>query len=136
MMAPHVNPSATEYGVVLGGTGRIQVVFPNGTAATNTEIKEGDVFFVPRYFPFCQIASRSGPLEFFGFTTSARENRPQFLAGTTSLLRTLMGPELAASFGVSEDTMRRLAKAQREAIILPFARSASGDVGVETRKTI
>ncbi|KAK7402142.1 hypothetical protein VNO78_14172 [Psophocarpus tetragonolobus] len=124
MMAPHVNPRATEYGIVLKGTGRIQIVFPNGSNAMDTHIKEGDVFFIPRYFAFCQIASRSEPLEFFGFTTSAQRNKPQFLAGATSLMRTMMGPELAAAFGVSEETMRRVVKAQHEAVILPTPRVA------------
>ncbi|WP_423797085.1 cupin domain-containing protein, partial [Mycobacterium tuberculosis] len=60
MLAPHVNPQATEYGIVLAGYGTIQVVYPNGTSATKAEVKEGDVFWIPRFFPFCQIASRSG----------------------------------------------------------------------------
>ncbi|MED6180089.1 hypothetical protein PIB30_006900 [Stylosanthes scabra] len=119
MMTPHMNPMATEYGIVLRGCGRIQIVFPNGTNAMDAEIKEGDVFFVPRYFPFCQIASKNQPLEFFGFTTSASKNRPQFLVGSTSLMRTMMGPELAAAFGVSEETMRHMIEAQHEAVILP-----------------
>ncbi|KAE9587944.1 putative rmlC-like jelly roll protein [Lupinus albus] len=119
MMTPHVNPRATEYGIVLKGSGRIQIIFPNGSSAMDTHIKEGDVFFVPRYFPFCQIASKNGPLEFFGFTTSARKNKPQFLVGATSLMRTMMGPELAAAFGVSEDTMKRMVDAQHETVILP-----------------
>ncbi|GAB4842953.1 hypothetical protein Ancab_012931 [Ancistrocladus abbreviatus] len=68
MMAPHLNPTATEYGIVLTGSGTIQIVYPNGTSALKAKVKEGDVFWVPRYFPFCQIASRSGPFEFFGFT--------------------------------------------------------------------
>ncbi|MED6159769.1 hypothetical protein PIB30_045296 [Stylosanthes scabra] len=119
MMAPHVNPRATEYGIVLRGSGRIQVVFPNGTNAMNTEVRVGDVFFVPRFFPFCQISSRTGPLEFVGFADSARKNYPQFLAGSVSLLKSMMGPELAAAFGVQEDTMLRLGDAQREAVILP-----------------
>ncbi|KAJ7982099.1 Vicilin-like seed storage protein [Quillaja saponaria] len=124
MMAPHVNPRATEYGIVLRGSGRIQIVSPNGTSAMNTELKEGDVFFVPKYFPFCQIASRTGPLEFFGFTTSARKNRPQFLVGASSVLQTMRGPELAAAFDVDEDELWSLIDAQREAIILPTADAA------------
>lgn len=124
MMAPHVNPIATEYGVVLRGSGTIQIVFPNGTSAMNTKVQEGDVFWVPRYFPFCQIASRTGPLEFFGFTTSARKNRPQFLVGANSLLRELRGPELAAAFGVNENRLNRFVHAQRESVILPSAQAA------------
>ncbi|KAL2968754.1 hypothetical protein AAZX31_15G043600 [Glycine max] len=110
-----------KYGIGLKGSGRIQIVFPNGSNAIymDAHIKEGDVFFIPRYFAFCQIASKNEPLEFFGFTTSAQKNRPQFLVGATSLMRTMVGPELAAAFGVSEETMRRMARAQHEAVILP-----------------
>lgn len=129
MMAPHMNPVATEYGIVLRGNGRIQVLFPNGSNAMETEIKVGDVFFIPRYFPFCQIASRSGPLEFFGFSTSARRNRPQFLMGGVSILKTMMGPELAAAFGESEETMRQVVDAQHEVVILPSTWAAPGGGG-------
>uniref|UniRef100_A0ACD5WVW4 Uncharacterized protein n=1 Tax=Avena sativa TaxID=4498 RepID=A0ACD5WVW4_AVESA len=119
MMAPHVNPRATEYGVVLGGEGVIQVVFPNGTLAMSAKVLVGDVFWIPRYFPFAQVASRAGPFEFFGFTTSARRNRPQFLVGASSVLRTILGPELAAGFGVPEEELSEVVKAQKEAVILP-----------------
>ncbi|KAG9131768.1 hypothetical protein Leryth_009504 [Lithospermum erythrorhizon] len=128
MMAPHVNPTATEYGIVLKGSGTIQVVHPNGSSAMKAEVNEGDVFWVPRYFPFCQIASRSGPFEFFGFTTSARRNRPQFLVGANSLLQTMMGPELAAAFGVSEERLRNVTAAQRESVILPSASASPAEV--------
>uniref|UniRef100_A0A0E0D051 Cupin type-1 domain-containing protein n=1 Tax=Oryza meridionalis TaxID=40149 RepID=A0A0E0D051_9ORYZ len=119
MMAPHVNPRATEYGVVLSGTGCIEVVFPNGSKAMSATVRAGDVFYIPRYFPFCQVASRGGPFVFFGFTTSARRNHPQFLVGGSSVLRALLGTELAAAFGVPEKAMRKLVLAQNEAVILP-----------------
>jgi len=119
MLAPHVNPRASEYAIVLKGSGELAIVYPNGSKAISTEIKQGDVFVVPRYFPFCQIASKDGPLEFFGFSTSARENKPQFLAGSVSLLRTFQGPQLAAALGVSEDTLRRALDPRDEAVILP-----------------
>jgi hypothetical protein len=127
MMAPHVNPTATEYGIVLRGSGTIQVVYPNGTSAINAKITEGDVFWVPKYFPFCQIASRTGPFEFFGFTTSSRKNRPQFLVGASSILRTMLGPELAAAFGVDEERLREVVDAQQEAVILPSTWAAPPD---------
>ena len=118
-MAPHVNPSAVEFGIVLTGSGTVQIGYPNGSAAMNARVKEGDVFWVPRYFPFCQISSRNEPLEFFGFTTSARRNRPQFLAGRNSVLQTMGGSELATSFGTSRQRMRRFLNAQQESVILP-----------------
>ncbi|CAN4119046.1 unnamed protein product [Withania somnifera] len=127
MLAPHINPTATEYGVVLRGSGSIQIVYPNGTLAMNAVVNEGDVFWVPRYFPFCQIASRTGPFEFFGFTTTARKNRPQFLVGRNSVLQSMRGPEFAIAFGVSEERFRRILDAQREAVILPSASVAPSE---------
>ncbi|KAL5581197.1 hypothetical protein UlMin_013639 [Ulmus minor] len=134
MMAPHLNPRATEYGIVLRGAGTVQVVYPNGSSAMNTEVREGDVFFVPRYFPFCQIASRTGPMEFFGFTTSARKNRPQFLVGSNSILRSMRGPELAAAFGVTQERLGNITDAQREGVILPSAGAATPKMEEEKMK--
>ncbi|MCD7454190.1 hypothetical protein HAX54_023904 [Datura stramonium] len=127
MMAPHVNPTAIEYGIVLKGTGRIQIVYPNGTLAMNARVQEGDVFWVPRYFPFCQIASANGPFEFFGFTTSARRNHPQFLVGKNSLMQSLRGPEFAAAFGIGEKRLKRIVNAQSEQVILPSSSATPGD---------
>ncbi|MCD7454192.1 hypothetical protein HAX54_023906 [Datura stramonium] len=127
MMAPHVNPTAIEYGVVLKGTGRIQIVYPNGTLAMNASVQEGDVFWVPRYFPFCQIASTNGPFEFFGFTTSARRNHQQFLVGKNSLMQSLRGPEFAAAFGISEKRLKKITNAQHEQVILPSSSATLGD---------
>lgn len=63
MMAPHVNPRATEYGVVIAGAGTVEVLHPNGTAAMKAKVSQGDVFWVPRFYPFCQVAAREGSLE-------------------------------------------------------------------------
>ncbi|KAK4852250.1 hypothetical protein QYF36_022374 [Acer negundo] len=136
MMAPHLNPTATEYGIVLRGSGRIQIVYPNGTSAMNTKVKQGDVFWVPKYFAFCQMSSRTSPLEFFGFTTSARKNRPQFLVGANSILRTLPNPELAAAFSVSEHRLKRFTEAQSEAVILPMAEETAPSMTTEEKKVM
>ncbi|KAH9323059.1 hypothetical protein KI387_017698, partial [Taxus chinensis] len=77
MMAHHYNPRGADYGIITRGERRIQIAFPNGTSEMDMDVKVGDVFWVPQYYPVCHIAARSGPLEFFGFTTSARGNRPQ-----------------------------------------------------------
>ncbi|KAG2327435.1 hypothetical protein Bca52824_010163 [Brassica carinata] len=132
MLAPHMNPTATEYGIVLSGSGEIQVVLPNGTAM-NMRVSVGDVFWIPRYFAFCQIASRVAPFEFVGFTTSAYKNRPQFLVGSNSLLRSLNLTSLAIAFGVDEGTMKRFIEAQREAVILPTASAAPPHEGEPER---
>ncbi|KAJ8559574.1 hypothetical protein K7X08_003632 [Anisodus acutangulus] len=127
MVAPHVNPTAIEYGVVLKGTGKIQIVYPNGTLVMNVRVREGDFFWVPRYFPFCQIASTNGPFEFFGFTTSARRNHQQFLVGKNSLMQSLRGTEFAAAFGIGEKGLKRITNAQHEQVILPSSSATPGD---------
>ncbi|XP_019177854.1 PREDICTED: vicilin-like seed storage protein At2g28490 [Ipomoea nil] len=124
MMAPHVNPRAIEYGIVVEGMGEVEVVYPNGTLAMNAQVRQGDVFWVPRFFPFCQIASRNGPFVFFGFTTSAKDNQPQFLVGEGSVMQLLRGPELAAALGLSEERVEEIVKAQRASTILPAAYAA------------
>ncbi|PHT25520.1 hypothetical protein CQW23_34852 [Capsicum baccatum] len=128
MMAPHVNPTAIEYGIVLKGTGRIQIVYPNGTLAMNAGVREGDVFWVPRYFPFCQTASTNGPFQIAGFTTSARRNHPQFLVGRNSVMQSLRGPEFAAAFGIGEKRLKRITNAQHEQVILPSSSAAPADL--------
>ncbi|XP_022875083.1 vicilin-like seed storage protein At2g28490 [Olea europaea var. sylvestris] len=133
MMAPHYNPTATEYGIVLKGTGTIQVASPDGSLAMNAEVKEGDVFFIPRFFPFCQIASRTGPFEFFGFSSSARNNRPQFLAGDNSILKKLRGPELAKAFGLSEERLDDIVDARSGSVIFPSAVVAPPEVAKMSR---
>ncbi|GAB2220790.1 hypothetical protein Droror1_Dr00008463 [Drosera rotundifolia] len=131
MMAPHLNPTATEYGIVLHGTGTIQIVYPNGTLALNTKVREASVFWVPRYFPFCQIASKSGPFEFFGFTTSSYRNSPQFLVGANSILQTMRGSEFAAAFGLTTERFREIVDAQRESVIIPTPAAAPPDEEVK-----
>lgn len=127
MLAPHMNPRATEYSIVLRGSGRVQVVYPNGTLAMDTYVKEGDMFWVPKYFAFCQTASKSESFQFLGFTLSSHKNRPQFLVGANSLLHTLNNLELADAFGVSKKRIRRLINAQREPVILPSSSFVNDD---------
>ena len=47
--------------------------------------------------------------------------------GANSVLHTLNTPELAAAFGVSEERIKRVINAQREAVILPSPAAAPPD---------
>ncbi|KAH1098628.1 hypothetical protein J1N35_015549 [Gossypium stocksii] len=89
----------------------------------DTYVKEGDMFWVPRYFAFYQIASNLEPFEFLGFTISLHKNQHQFLVGANSLLHTLNNLELTDAFGVSKKRIRRLINAQHESVILPSSSS-------------
>ncbi|KAK9158245.1 hypothetical protein Scep_004819 [Stephania cephalantha] len=127
MLGPHLNPTAIEFGVVLLGSGSIEIVYPNGTTAMVATVGEDDVFWVPQYFPFCQIASRNGPFVFFGFTTASRDNKPQILVGEGSVLRTMNRDVMAMAFGVPIEEFDRVVKAQNGSVIFPSPGAAPAD---------
>ncbi|XP_019421441.1 PREDICTED: vicilin-like seed storage protein At2g18540 isoform X2 [Lupinus angustifolius] len=126
MLGPHWNPTATEIAVVLEGEGMVRVVCAN---RKNNEdkmeecrnmrfrVKEGDVFVVPRFHPMAQMSFNNDSLVFLGFSTAAKENYPQFLAGKRSVLGALDRHILGTSFGVSNTTIDQLFASQDDSII-------------------
>lgn len=56
---------------VLKGSGRVQIVGLNGARALDSDVKEGQLFVVPRYFTAAQLAGDDG-MDFFYVSTSAR----------------------------------------------------------------
>ncbi|KAL8044853.1 hypothetical protein ABFX02_08G073400 [Erythranthe guttata] len=123
MMGPHWNPMATEVAVVLQGRGMVRVVcasVSNETECKNRrfEVEEGDVFVVPRFHPMAQMAFNNGTLVFMGFSSSAKRNHPQYLAGQASVFRTLDRDVLALAFDVSNTTLDQLVGPQKESVIL------------------
>lgn len=127
MMGPHWNPRATEIAVVLQGQGMVRVVCPSDAPQCKNarfRVKEGDVFAVPRFHPMAQISFNKDSLVFMGFSTMAQYNRPQFLAGKWSVLRTIDEDILAMSFNVSNTTIKHFIPAQSESVILECASCA------------
>ncbi|GFP84440.1 vicilin-like antimicrobial peptides 2-2 [Phtheirospermum japonicum] len=123
MMGPHWNPAATEVAVVLQGRGMVRVVCSSCTNETRCrnrrfEVEEGDVFAVPKFHPMAQISFNNGTLVFMGFSTSAKKNHPQFLAGQASVFRSLDKDVLAMSFNVTNTTLDQLLAPQHESVIL------------------
>ncbi|XP_026457928.1 vicilin-like seed storage protein At2g18540 [Papaver somniferum] len=123
MMGPHWNPRASEIAIVTHGQGMITVFCPSnanesGCKNMRFKVKEGDVFTVPRFHPMAQMAYNNDSLVFMGFNTNARQNHPQFLAGKSSVFRTLNKDILAMSFNVPNTRMEQLLGSQVESIIL------------------
>ncbi|CAI9110731.1 OLC1v1010805C1 [Oldenlandia corymbosa var. corymbosa] len=123
MMGPHWNPRATEIAVVLQGKGMVRVVCPGLISEAECKnarfaVEEGDIFVVPRFHPMAQLAFNNDTLVFMGFSTSPKNNHPQYLAGKASVLRTLDRHILATSFGVNETTFDRIVNQQGESVIL------------------
>ncbi|EOA19107.1 hypothetical protein CARUB_v10007775mg [Capsella rubella] len=125
MMGPHWNPWACEISIVLKGAGMVRVLRSSISSSSSDQCKnvrfkveEGDVFAVPRLHPMAQMSFNNDSLVFIGFTTSAKKNEPQFLAGKSSALRMLDRQVLAASLNVSSVTIDGLLEAQKEAVVL------------------
>ncbi|XP_076926964.1 uncharacterized protein LOC143590339 [Bidens hawaiensis] len=123
MMGPHWNPMTAEIAVVLEGSGMVHVVCPSTVDEAECKnlrfrVEEGDVFVVPRYHPMAQISFNNGSFIFLGFTTTQKNNHPQYLVGSASVFQVLDKGVLAASLGVSNTTMDEMLSAQSDAIIL------------------
>ncbi|XAR57878.1 hypothetical protein NMG60_11026163 [Bertholletia excelsa] len=123
MMGPHWNPMASEISIVVHGQGMVRVVCSgkvNGSECKNMrfKVKEGDVFVVPRFHPMFQMSFNNDSLVFMGFSTAAKKNHPQFLAGKASVYHALDNEVVAASFNVSNSTISQLFGSQSESIIL------------------
>lgn len=122
-MGPHWNPMTGEIAVTLRGRGMVHVVCPSTIDETECKnsrfrVEEGDVFMVPRYHPMAQISFNNESFVFVGFTTTQKNNHPQYLVGSASVFQALDKKVLATSLGVSNTTMDEILSAQREAIIL------------------
>ncbi|CAA0839579.1 RmlC-like cupins superfamily protein [Striga hermonthica] len=137
MMGPHWNPTATEIAVVLQGRGMIRVVCSSISEKerahcrnTRFEVEQGDVFAVPRFHPMAQISFNNETLVLAGFSTSAKRNHPQFLAGQGSVLRALDKDVLAMSFNVSNTTLDQLLSPQKDSVILGCVSCAEEELRV------
>ncbi|CAI8588729.1 unnamed protein product [Vicia faba] len=112
ILAPHWNPLAAEIAVVLQGEGMVRIVCGsnNDHECENKRfrVKQGDVFVVPRFHVMAQMSFARGPLVFMGFSTAAKKNHPQFLAGKGSVLQTLDKQIVATSLGVNKAAIDKL----------------------------
>nr|GMC99131.1 vicilin-like seed storage protein At2g18540 [Ipomoea batatas] len=97
-------------------------------------VEEGDVFAVPRFHPMAQMAFNNHSFVFMGFSTSAKKNHPQYLAGKASALRTLPRDVVAVSFGASNKTIDLFLDKQQQAIILDCTSCAEEELRILTEE--
>lgn len=110
--------SALQVTYVVRGSGRVQVVGPDGKRVLETTLKAGNLFIVPRFFVVSKIADSDG-MEWFSIISTPN---PIFthLAGRTSVWKALSPQVLEASFNV-EPRMEKLFRSKRtsDAIFFP-----------------
>lgn len=91
---------------VCKGSAHVEISGTDGKGVLETEVKEGCLFVVPKFFAATMIAGGEG-MEWFSIITS---QKPVFcpLAGATSLLNTLHSQILETSFNVTPDLVKHL----------------------------
>ncbi|KAI9093629.1 hypothetical protein K1719_027078 [Acacia pycnantha] len=110
--------SALQVTYIVRGSGRVQVVGPNGERVLETTIKAGYLFIVPRFYVVSKIADPDG-MEWFSIITTPN---PVFthLAGNSSMWKALSPKVLQAAFNV-DSGLEQLFRAKRtnDAIFFP-----------------
>lgn len=102
--------SAYQVTYIVRGSGRVQVVGPDGRRVLETRIEGGSLFIVPRFHVVSKIADASG-MEWFSIITTPN---PVFshLAGKTSVWKAISPEVLQASFNTTPE-MEKLFRSKR-----------------------
>ncbi|XP_078438215.1 11S globulin seed storage protein 2-like [Wolffia australiana] len=110
--------SAYQVTYIAKGSGRAQVVGPDGKLVLDARVSAGSLFIVPRFFVVSKIADAAG-MQWFSIVTTPD---PVFshLAGKTSVWKALSPLVLQASFNVPADAVAQFgSKRTSEAIFFP-----------------
>ncbi|KAH6799259.1 hypothetical protein C2S51_035743 [Perilla frutescens var. frutescens] len=121
MMGPHWNEMDTEVVVILEGSGMVRVV----SDSARFQVEQGDVFAVPRFHPMAQMAFNNGTFVFLGFSRITQRNKPQFIAGGSSVLQILSKQVLEIAFNVSRKTLDELLAARDDSVVISSCTSCA-----------
>ncbi|KAM7474613.1 hypothetical protein LguiB_021856 [Lonicera macranthoides] len=100
MLGPvYTTDSSVQMVYVAKGTGRVQITGASGKIELNSEVKEGELFLVPKFFVFAQIAGENG-MECVSVVTSSK---PEFelLAGKESVWNSFSPLVLQTTLGIT-----------------------------------
>ncbi|KAK4260993.1 hypothetical protein QN277_004049 [Acacia crassicarpa] len=110
--------SALQVTYIVKGSGRVQVVGPDGKRVLETTLKAGNLFIVPRFHVVSKIANSDG-MEWFSIITTPN---PIFthLAGSSSVWKALSPTILQVGFNV-DSKLEQLFRSKRtsDAIFFP-----------------
>lgn len=110
--------SALQVTYIVRGSGRAQIVGPDGKRVLETTVKAGNLFIVPRFYVVSKIADPDG-LAWFSIITTPN---PIFthLAGSIGTWKSLSPSVLEAAFNVPSDVEKQFrSKRANEAIFFP-----------------
>lgn len=94
--------SSVHLSYVTKGSGRVQIVGLFGKVVLDTKVEEGELFFVPKFFPFVVEADEGG-IEFFSLKTSSKQIYGELSGGRKSILDAASPAILEASLNMTPD---------------------------------
>ncbi|MCE5293400.1 MAG: cupin domain-containing protein [Chlamydiales bacterium] len=114
MREPHWHPETAELGYIQSGKGRMSILSPSGAVDTY-EMQAGDIYFIPKAYPHhIENLSNQESLNILIFFDQAMPKDIGFSASIKSFPDTV----LAASLGISNDTLQQLPTTYEDAFIV------------------
>ncbi|KAH0727120.1 hypothetical protein KY284_002985 [Solanum tuberosum] len=111
--------SSIHLSYITKGSGRVVIVGLFGKVVLDTKVEEGELFFVPKFFPFVVEADEGG-IEFFSLKTSSKQTYGELSSGKKSIWEAASPSILEASFNMTPDLTKSFkSKIAKGAVIAP-----------------
>nr|QOS14442.1 cruciferin PGCRURSE5-like variant Y2 [Solanum tuberosum] len=120
VLGPIFTPDSSIYlSYITKGSGRVVIVGLFGKVVLDTKVEEGELFFVPKFFPFVVEADEGG-IEFFSLKTSSKQTYGELSSGKTSIWEAASPSILEASLNMTPDLTKSFeSKIAKGAVIAP-----------------
>ncbi|MCD9646963.1 hypothetical protein HAX54_037228 [Datura stramonium] len=104
---------------VTKGSGRVEIVGLFGKVVLDGKVEEGELFFVPEFFPFVVEADEGG-MELFSVKTSSKQVYGELSSGKKSIWEAASPSILEASLNMTPDAVKSFkSKIAKGAVIAP-----------------
>ncbi|XP_055814858.1 cocosin 1-like [Solanum dulcamara] len=111
--------NSVQLNYVTKGSGRVVIVGLFGKVVLDTKVEEGELFFVPKFFPFVVEADEGG-IEFFSVKTSSKQVYGELSGGKKSIWEAASSSILEVSLNMTPDLTKSFkAKIAKGAVIAP-----------------
>ncbi|XP_019067358.2 cocosin 1 [Solanum lycopersicum] len=111
--------SSIHLSYITKGSGRVVIVGLFGKVVLDAKVEEGELFFVPKFFPFVVEADEGG-IEFFSLKTSSKQTYRELSGGKKSIWEAASPSILEASLNRTPDLTKSFkAKIAKGAVISP-----------------
>ncbi|XP_010314748.2 cocosin 1-like [Solanum lycopersicum] len=111
--------SSIHLSYITKGSGRVVIVGLSGKVVLDTKVEEGQLFFVPKFFPFVVEADEGG-IELFSLKTSSKQTYGELSGGKKSIWEAASPSILEASLNMTPDLTKSFkSKIAKGSVIAP-----------------